>query len=98
MVYHSKSARRTGTRGTRPDQAKSARATSDWRRDGSSSGTSLSPSIFKPGFFRKSLLLFISDRKNSEWFLVHSGVIDRSPPQPAVRHMSSCNKSCKQQV
>ena len=54
-------------------------------------GRSLSPSIFQPGVFRKSLLLFISDRENSEWFLVQSGFADRCPSQPAVRNKSSCN-------
>jgi len=42
-------------------------ATSDWRRDCRRPEHRSVPSIFKPGFFRKSLLLFISDRKNSEW-------------------------------
>src|SRR5437879_3538414 len=53
MVYHPKGARRTGSRGTRRDQAKSARATSDWRAD-TSSGRSLRPSISQPDVFRKA--------------------------------------------
>jgi hypothetical protein len=51
----------------------------------------LSPSIFQPGIFRKSFLLFVSDGENIEQFLVQSEFTDRCPPQPAVRHKSSCN-------
>ena len=64
MVYHSKGARRTGSRSTRADQAKSARATSDCRT-GTSYASPLSPSIFQPGIFRKSFLLFVPTGKTA---------------------------------
>ena len=50
---------------------------------------SLSHSIIQPSFFRKGLILFVSDRKNSERFIVQSEFANCSTPQPAVRHESS---------
>ena len=40
-------------------------------------------------FFRKGLILFVSDRKDSERFIVQSEFANCSAPQPAVRHESS---------
>ena len=52
-------------------------------------GGSLSHSIIQPNFFRKGLILFVSDRENSERFIVQSEFANCSAPQPAVRHESS---------
>ena len=49
----------------------------------------VSHSIIPPSFFRKSLILFVSDRKDSERFIVQSEFANCSAPQPAVRHESS---------
>ena len=39
-------------------------------------------------FFRKGLILFVSDRKDSERFIVQSEFANCCAPQPAVRHES----------
>ena len=52
-------------------------------------GGSLSHSVIQPSFFRKGLILFVSDRKDSERFIVQSEFANCSAPQPAVRHESS---------
>ena len=49
----------------------------------------LSHSVCQPSFFRKGLILFISDREDSKRLLVRSEFANRGPPQPAVRHEGS---------
>jgi hypothetical protein len=46
-------------------------------------------SIIKPDFLWKGLILFVSNRKNSERCYIRSEFANRSPPQLAVRHESS---------
>ena len=47
---------------------------------------------------RESLVLFVQDRENSERFVIQPGFANCSTSEPAVRHESSRDRRCDQEV